>query len=151
VEHREHQSALLVGQRASWPRPRLRRGLGLLRAVVARAAHAERNARSDDADERDEEREALHHDLRPGLMSRRPGRNRPCACAKSSSVGSGSVSPNRAATFRWTSMTVLALSSSCFTRSSSRWSLATSSVTGFLVARLQRELDRVKQELDKAN
>src|SRR5262249_30862743 len=104
VEGSEHTRAFLVGERPWRARSRLALALRFLRAVVARATDAERETRGDDADERDQECKTLHHRfLRSGPISRRPGRNRPAACAKSSSVGSGSVSPNSAATFRWTS------------------------------------------------
>src|SRR5690606_6089552 len=129
-----HLRALVVGERAGRTRARRELSLGLLRAVVARAAHAQRRARGDHPDERDQEQHALHHDRRPLLTSRRPVRNRPLPSTISSSVGSGKVSPNSAATFRCTSMTVFAFSSSAFIRSFSRWSRATSSASGFFVA-----------------
>ena len=104
VERGDHVRALVVVEcaRRAWAWRRL--CLGFLRAVVARAVHAEREARGDDANDGDEEQHALHH---------RRLREKSDLCAKSSAVGSDSVSPSKDASFFWTSTIVFALCSSC--------------------------------------
>lgn len=109
---------------------RLGLGLRLQRAVVARAAHALRDACRDHADKRDEIGDSLHHRLGPGLIARRFARNRPRACSTTASVGTGKGSPNNAATFRCTSMTAFTLVSSRCRRSVSRCSSTHSFASG---------------------
>jgi hypothetical protein len=97
-------------------RPRLTLPRWHLRAVEAGTRHAERGARGDDADERDEVRDAGHHRLLP--VSAR---------ARSSSLGAVRLTPSSSESFFWTSMMAAAFLSSVSSWETRRSSRSTSS------------------------